>query len=166
MTTSAPSSHLQESQKLTADALVDLFEVTLVGTPSPTVIRFRDGPQINWQSASYDTMACKLTGYQVSSDGTKSRPTMTIMNPAGIFNPFVFSGYLDGAQVVRKRILRQHLENNSNIYQPTFWFVARVRELISGQGLTLELRSLTDGPDMMIPARKFLPSEGFPFVTL
>lgn len=166
MTTSAPSSHVQEAQKLTADALVDLFEVTLVGAPTPTIIRFRDGPQVTWRSATYESMACKLTGYDMNSDGSKSRPTLTIMNPAGIFNSFVFQGYLDSAQVVRKRVLRQHLENNSNIYQPAFWYVARVRELISGQGMTLELRSLTDGPDMLIPARKFLPSEGFPFVTL
>lgn len=165
MTTAAPESHVEEAHKLTADALVDLFEITLVGTPSPTIVRFRDGPQVTWQSKVYESMACRLSGYQLNADGSKSRPILSVMNPAGIFNSFVFNGYLDGAQVVRRRVLRTHLESNVNLSDPVFWYVARVRELISGQGITLELRSLSDGPDLMIPARKFMPPE-FPFITL
>lgn len=165
MTTAAPASHVEEAQKLTADALVDLFELTLVGTPSPTVVRFRDGPQVTWQANVYESMAVRLTGYEINADGGKSRPTLTIANPAGIFNSFVFAGYIDGAQVIRRRVLLQHLEANVNLSDPIFWYVARVKELIAGQGVTMELRSLSDGADLLIPARKFMPPE-FPFVTL
>jgi lambda family phage minor tail protein L len=165
MTTGAPASHVEEAQKLTADALVDLFEITPVGTSSPTVVRFRDGPQVTWQANVYESMAVRLMGYQVSADGGKSRPTLTIANPAGLFNSFVFAGYLDGAQVVRRRVLRQHLETNVNLSDPNFWYVARIKEVVAGQGITMELRSLSDGPDLVIPARKFMSPE-FPFVTL
>lgn len=166
MTTGSPTSHVQSAYQLTADAIVDLFEITLVGTPTPTVVRFRDGPKITWQSKDYESMACRLTGYTINADGGKSRPTLSVMNPLGIFNSYVFNGYLDGAQIIRRRLLRTHLEGNVNIYDPAYWYCARVKELISNQGITMELRSLTDGPDLMIPARKFMPDEGFPFVTL
>lgn len=165
MTTAAPSSHVQSAHDITADAIVDLFELTLVGTPTPTVVRFRDGPKTVWQSKTYESMACKLMGHQLNADGGKSRPSLTVMNPAGLFNSFVFAGYLDGAQVVRRRVLRQHLETNVNLSDPNYWFVARVKDLISGQGITMELRSLSDGPDLQVPARTFMPP-AFPFVTL
>lgn len=163
MTTGAPSQHVAEAQKLTADALIDLYEVTL--SDGTTILRFRDGPRVVWQTKTYEMMACKLTGLQQSADGSKARPILTVMNPEGIWNSFVHAGLCEGAAVTRRQVLRQYLENDIGISDPAFWYIARVKELIKNQGVTFELRSLTDGPDVKIPARVYSPPD-FPFVTI
>lgn len=159
-----PVSHLQEAQKLTADALVDLFQVSLKG--KTTVFRFRDGPSVEWQNYNYEGLSCSLTGDSRSADGEEARPSLRVMNPLGIFNEAAMNGDLDLATVTRRRLLRQHLEGNVAISTSRMWYVGRVRELISGQLITLELRSMTEGANFQIPVRQFTPSEGFPFVTL
>jgi len=68
--------------------------------------------------------------------------------------------------VKRWTVLRQHLERGVVISNHELFFVGRAKDLISGQSILFELRALSDGPDQLIPARMFLPNEGFPFVTL
>jgi lambda family phage minor tail protein L len=162
---SAPTSHLVEGQKLTADAVVDLFEIQLKGTQYPVYVRFTNGPEVTWQGKTYEAMACKFTGHARSADDERSRPKLQVLNPIGLFNSFAMNGNIDGAVVERRRVLRQHLETNVNLSETTLWYVGRIMEIITGQSITLELRALVDGPDQLIPARKYLPPE-FPFVTL
>jgi Phage-related protein len=163
MTTSAPQQHLVEAQKLTADALVDLYELSL--KHEPVVFRFRDGPTVQWQGKVYEGMACTMSGDMRSSEGEESRPVLRVMNPFGIFNQAALNSDLDLAIVTRKRLLRRHLEENVNIFEQRKWYVGRVRELISGQVISLELRSMTEGANFQIPVRMFIPPD-FPFVTL
>lgn len=163
MTTSAPAEHVAEAQKLTADALVHLYEVTL--NDGLTTLRFRDGPQTVWQTKTYESMACRLTGLEQSADGSKARPLLTVMNPEGVWNSFIHAGLCDGAAVTRREVLRQYLEQDINISDPAYWYISRVKELVKNQGVTFELRALTDGPDIKIPARVYIPPD-FPFVTL
>lgn len=164
MTTSAPVSHLQESQKLTADAIVDLYTITLKN--DPVIFRFRDGPTVTWQGHMFEGMACSLTGDTRTAEGEESRPTLRIMNPLGIFNEAALNHQIDLAVVKRQRILRQHLESNANIYEQRLWFVGRVQELISGQLVSLQLRNMSEGPNFQIPVRTYNPSDGFPTVSL
>ena len=163
MTTGSPSQHVAEAQKLTADALVDLYEITL--NDGTTNLRFTNGKAVTWQTKTYEALACRLTGLQHSADGAKSRPLLTVMNPEGVWNSFVHQGLLESASVVRRQVLRQYLESNVGVSDNNFWYVSRVKELIRNQGITFELRALTDGPDVKIPARKYLPP-AFPFVTI
>lgn len=163
MTTNAPEQHVIEAQKLTADALVDLYEVTL--TDGVTYVRFRDGPQVTWQGKTYESMGARISGIQQSTDGAKMRPTLTVVNPAGIWNAFAHQGLIDGARVTRRQVLRQYLEEDIGLADSAFWYVSRIREIIKNQGATFELRALTDGPDLKIPARVYIPPE-FPFVTI
>jgi hypothetical protein len=161
-----PLQQLQDGQLLTSDALVDLFQVTLVGAPSPTVVRFTAAPSVTWQGNFYQLMACKLSGVQRSTSGQLARPTLTVLNPAGIFNAPALAGYFEGAQFIQYRVLYQHVVQDVAIFRQLIWRVSRVFGIIAGQSISFELRTISDGPQFVIPARKYMPDAGFPFVTL
>lgn len=160
---SYPIEHLQEAQKLTADAEVDLFTITLVS--APLVFRFKNNDTVTWQGYVYEGMGCSMPGDRRSADEEEGRPTLRVMNPAGIFNKPAMDGMLDRAIITRKTVLREHLDANVNIFIQRMWYVERVKELISGQVLGLELRSMTDLPNFQLPVRQFIPPE-FPTVSL
>lgn len=167
--TTAPSAHLREAQKLTAEPLIDLFEIQLRNVPSPTFARFRDGPPGSstiYLGLEYEHLPTKITGVSQTAEGSKSRPSLTVFNPLGVFNSFAKNGNFDSALIIRRRVLKIHLEQNTNLYQTNMWFVGRVTQVISNQGITLELRTLSDGPDQQIPVRKYMPDTGFTFVTI
>jgi phage-related protein len=160
---SAPTSHVTEGEKLTADALVDLYQMSLVD--DVTVFRFKNNNTVSWQGNTYEGMACQISGDRRSADIEESRATLQIMNPVGVFNLPAMNGDLDLAVLTRKRILREHLEDDINIFQQRMWYVGQVKELISGQSITLELRNMSEGPNFQIPVRMYTPPE-FPLVTL
>lgn len=159
----APLTHLQESQKLTADALVDLFIIDLKN--DPVTLRFKTDNTVTWLGDTYEGVACQLTGDTRTAEGEEPRPSLVVMNPFGVWNDAAIRDQLDLALVTRRRVLRAHLEGNVAIYQQHRWYVSRVRDLISGQSITFELRALTEGPNFQIPVRQYMPPE-FPFVTL
>lgn len=161
--TNTPLSHIQESQKLTADAQIDLYEITLKNLP--VVFRLKNNNTVVWRGNEYEGMACRLQGDTRLADGEESRASLQIVNPFGIFNAPAMAGELDLATVVRKRVLLQHLENNTNIFEQRMWYVGRISELISGQSVTLELRNMTEGQSYQIPVRMYIPPE-FPLVSL
>lgn len=161
--TSVPLTHIQESQKLTADAQIDLYQITL--KDSPTIFRFKNNDTVTWRGNLYEGMACRLQGDTRLADGEESRASLQVMNPFGIFNMPALVGDLDLATVVRKRVLRQHLDGNVNIFEQRMWYVGRISELISGQSITLELRNVTEGPAYQIPVRMYIPPQ-FPLVSL
>lgn len=158
-----PASHLIESQLLTADGEVDLFK--LVVNVGGAIMYFKNDDTVTWQGNTYTGMAVRMTGDTISADGEESRPTVQIMNPFGVFNDAVMTGKIEKSIITRSRVLRRHIDNNSNIKQQRMWYVGRVKELISGQSVTLELRSMTEGPNFQIPVRMYIPPE-FPTVSL
>lgn len=156
-----PIDHRREAQKLTADALVDLFEIII---PNQAVVCFTDADTREWQGKLYESWAFKLTTVARNADGERSRPKLTVVNPEGVFNPWIFNGTLEGCTVIRRRVLRQHYETDVAIQEVQMWYISRVMEVVPGQTITFELRSLSDGPDALLPARMFTPPD-FPFVT-
>ncbi|KQS84246.1 hypothetical protein [Rhizobium sp. Leaf383] len=163
MTSSAPLSHKQEAQKLSADGLVELYTIRLKNLP--VIFRFKNNDEVTWRGLKFEGMACKLTGDNRSADGEESRPVIQIMNPLGVFNSAAVKGQLDLASVTRQRVRVDHIKNNVNISEQRMWYVGRIRELISGQSITFELRNMTEGANFQIPVRQFAPPE-FPMVTL
>lgn len=165
-----PTSHVSEALKLTADSRVVLYEIALKNIPNggQAVVRFRDGPMgstTQWNGDTYDHLACQFSGFQRSSEDEKNRPTLRLLNPVGLFNAPAFNGQFDGSILTRYHVLRTHLERNIAIADNEVWFIGRVKELITGQSISFELRALSDGPDQLIPARMFIPPD-FPLVTL
>lgn len=162
MTSTAPLEHKQEAQKLTADGQVDLYTIMLKN--QPVVFRFKNDNTVTWQGQLYEGMATRMTGDSRSADGEESRPLLQIMNPFGIFNSAAKKGQIDQATVIRRRVLSRHVEADINIFEQRMWYVGRVRELISGQSISLELRNMTEGANFQIPCRMFIPP-AFPMVT-
>lgn len=163
MTTDAPIEHVREAQKLTADALVDLYEFRPVVNNS--VVRATNGQTIKWRGNTYEAMALRMTGDTRTADVEESRPTLQIGDPLGTLTYLAFTGVFEKAQIKRLRLLREHLEANLKIYEQRLWYVERVKELVGGQMVTLELRNMSEGPALVLPARQFVPPE-FPSVTL
>lgn len=162
MSTNAPIEHIQESLKLNADGLIDLWEITL--RVVNTTVYFVNGPSRTWQGHTYESLPCQLSGEAVSASDQNNRPTLSVINPEKIFAPFAAAGYFDLALVVRKRLLQDHYMNNVNIFQQRVWISGRPSS-VTNQSIQLELRSPLDSPNFKTPVRKFSPPE-FPFVVL
>lgn len=161
MSTNAPVSHLEESLKLEADGDIDLFEIRLRGLS--TIFRFWNGPTRTWGGYTWEGLACQLTGEGEGSE-SQARPKLVVVNPAKIFGPFAAEGYLDLAEVIRRRVLQENFINGVNVYEQRLWLVGRVAGN-TDQGLQLELRNSTDMPAWKTPRRTFSPPE-FPFVVI
>ena len=158
-----PTSHVEESLKLTSDGLVDLFKINIKNTS--TFICFTTREPIKWDGDNYESVFCRLDGDSQNSDGQEVRPTLTIQNPEGVFTPYLLNGTLDLSLVTRYRVLRTHLEANIKISQRRLWYVSAVTNIISGQSFTLNLRNMSEGPTFWLPARTFSPPD-FPSVSL
>lgn len=158
---SIPQSHLSDAQKLEAEGKVDLFEIYFVPNGQ---LYLKNNGTVTWQNRVYEHLPVGLSGVGDNSDEEESKPQMIVANPDGLFSPFVVTGALDRATVVRKRLLRSHLEANQNIFSQRSWYVNRIAELTHTR-ITLELTNLSEGPNFMVPARMFIPPL-FPVVSL
>lgn len=161
-TPSYPTSQLAAAQQLTADALVDLYQLNFNGS----VVYFTSAPTSVWQGNTYQMMACRFSGKQRSTQGEQTRPTLIVMNPAGIFTAPALAGYFEGATLLQNKVLWADVQANAAISTSFIWRVSRVFGVMSGQSVSFELRTISDGPQFTIPARRYMPDAGFPFVTL
>lgn len=157
-----PLSHLQDAQKLTSDAYVDLYRLVLRN--DPVTFRFKANNTVTWQGNTYEGMPISFSGEKRNSDGEQNKSALRIVNPYGIFDDALLNNKIDMAVVTRYRLLSAHVDSNVNIYQQRMWRVMKVVEWISGQSVTLELWNMTDGVNFMIPGRMYIPPE-FPMVS-
>lgn len=156
-----PANHITEAQKLTADAYVDLFEIR------PTaggVVRVKNMDPVTWQGNDYESMPLQLSGFGENAGEEVSRPTLTVVNPDGVFSGLVSQGYLNRATVKRFRLLKADLDVDANVYIEHTWVVGRIASL-TNQSISMELRNLFDGPNFILPRRTFSPPD-FPAVNL
>lgn len=156
----APATHVAEAYKKDMDRPVQLFEITLKLTP--TVLRFRNGPQITWQGNTYVEWPCNFAGDAQKTDGEASRPVLTIANPDGILSQYAEQGEFDLAIVVMKEVLQEHLLTNVNIKRQRTWFISKPLN-VSRATISLQCHQTTDIPNYDVPGRFFSPPE-FPFV--
>ncbi len=160
---SRPASHLAESQKLTADAIVNLYEIQL--RTEPVIQYLSDAPTRVWRGRTWELFGIKLSGEKRSADDQEARPQLQLINPEGVFSALIRQRLLDRATVIRRRVLRAHYEGNVQIFQQRMWYVSRVADVTAGQSISLELRSMSEGPNARVPFRQFIPPE-FPMVRL
>lgn len=156
-----PVEHLEESLKLEADKPIDLWEIVLKNTSTRIYARY--GPTVTWQGHEYQKMGIQLTEESEHADDQNGRPTLTVVNPDGLFGPFAAAGYLELATVYRRRVHQVHLNANANIYEQRVWFVGRIVG-VRPQAIQLELRGANDIPNFLIPPRMYLAPE-FPIVS-
>lgn len=158
----APTTHIQDAHKLEADALVELFHVILT---DGSHIYLKANNTVTWQGKTWEGCGIKMGGVSNSSDHQEStRPNLVIANPMGVFSSFVAARKLDRATIMRIRVLKTHLDSNTNIYNQQSWKVMKVAALDENI-ITVELRNQLDGPHFLTPARMFI-SPDFPMVTL
>ena len=158
-----PIEHLEDAQELTADGVVNLFEIRL--RTEPVTLRLCDTTSRHWQGHEWEMFGIKLSGEKRSADDEEARPRLQLINPEGVFSSLIRQRLLDRATIIRRRVLLRHIEEDVPIYQQRMWYVSRVADVTVGQTITLELRAMSEGPNVRLPARQFIPPE-FPMVRL
>ena len=156
-----PYDHITDGQKLTADGIVDLYEITLT---TGDKIYLKANNSVTWQGKDFEGTYIKLGGEKKMTSGEQSRPNLTVINPNGAFSSLIGRGYLNRAEVIRYRLLYQHLLQNKPIFKRTIWRITRI-PMVNDSVINLELRSPWDMPNFVTPARMFIPPE-FPSVSL
>jgi lambda family phage minor tail protein L len=152
-----PTTHLVDSQKLSGDAYLELFEVTL---NNASKLYLCNSKPRTWKGQAYEFIPIKLDSVQRSADSEMSRPKAVLANPDGIFSAAVSAGTLDNAVIKRFRLLEEDLLANPNTdnYRYQTWRVRRVMTL-SRDGIQLELRDHIDGQFFQVPGRMYIPPE-------
>lgn len=158
---SIPDNHLVDATLLTADGMVELFEIQ---TLSNTLLRFKSDNTVTYLGNLYEGMAVELKGAGRSSDEQVKRPSLTIVNPEGVLSQRIANGEFEFARVYRRRILYQDMLNNINRYQEEMWLITHCSAL-NRVTASFELRSPSDRFNTILPARMFILPE-FPLVTL
>lgn len=158
-----PIEHIQDAQKLTADAEIDLFEMTPSGTTA--VIYFKADNDVTWQGHTYEGLPISFAGYKKSSDGSAIMPKLTIGDGSvdlSPFKPLVYDGNLDGATIKHHKVLLDNITNNRNIKETAIY---RVKRVPSYNRLVIELQLATasDALGFTLPFRQYFPP-AFPAV--
>lgn len=165
-----PVEHIQDALRLDGDAYRNFFEIQLY--PSGKLYLTPEA-KTTWQNNIYENWGVQLSGLAKSSDDKTVRPKFSLANFTydtdgkpirGVFSALHAQGFIEGATVVWRRVLKSHAEANVNIKEEKRWRVARLASETPNI-IVLELRNSLDGPRFTIPARKFLPPE-FPQVKL
>jgi lambda family phage minor tail protein L len=160
MTMAIPDSHKEENLKLTADAYVDLFHIQLRNGSN---FYIKNGDPIFWGQHDWESLPVSLSGYEISSDESVSRPKLQIVNPDGVFSKVILDGEMNKAYIYRYRVLRKDLEQDNPVYQMLMWLIW-YPTLINKNYVEFELRNPLDGNNFYVPARQYLPPD-FPTVT-
>lgn len=160
--TSLPTEQVEDVHKLSADAIVELYHIAL---QSGANLYLKPNDSVTWQGKNWEGVSIQIGSVSNSADASEaSRPQLVVGNPAGVFSSFVATGALNRAEIIRYKVLRQHLLENRNIFSRQTWKVMKVGP-VTKQSIVMELRSQLDGPNFVTPARMYIPPE-FPTVTL
>lgn len=165
-----PIEHIEDALTLTGSAYRNFFEIQLYPsgflylTPEATT---------TWQGKTYENWGMKLSGVARSSDDATARPKLGIANFTydenqvpikGVFSALHGQNAIEGATVIWRKVLIQHVDSDTDVKQERRWRVSRIASETPTL-IMLELRNTLDGPRFTIPARKFLPPE-FPQVKM
>lgn len=157
-----PTAHMEDAQKLDADAYIELFQIVLSDGINKLYLKMDH--DVTWQGNDYEGTGIKLDGVASHASEEVSRPNLTLFNPEGVYSSLIDDGLLDGARVIRYRVLKDDVENDRPIYRVQQWKISRISGVKRGV-ITTELRDLVDGQTFMVPYRMFIPPE-FPTVSI
>lgn len=151
----APLPHIEDSKKLEAQGYYELFDIILA---NGSKLYFKNNKTVSWQGNSYEGTGIKIEGIGSYADDQRSRPKLTLWNPAGVFSSLVDQGHLENATVIRYRVLKEHVDSDLPIYRRQQWKVKRIAS-VKIPWIGLELRDLVDGQTFLTPGRMFIPPE-------
>lgn len=162
---SIPIEHITDSQQLSADAELDFYELTPAGQSG--VIYFKNDNTMTWKGNEYAGIPLTFSGEVHTADGNAVQPQLVLGQTnidLSVFKGLIYDGSLDGAKIVRHRVLLTHALANQDIKVSRTYRVKRV-DTYSAIQIVLALATFTvTGPSTM-PFRQFLPPD-FPFVRI
>lgn len=159
-----PVEHITDALKLDSDAYTHLYEIQLYPTGNLYMCAERT---ITWQGHTYELWGLRLTGFGMNSDDQTSRPKFSLANFTydesgnaikGVFSALHAQGKIEGATIIRRRLLKTNADANLDIKEERRWKVSRIASE-RPDVVVLELRNSLDGPRFTMPARKFNPPE-------
>lgn len=159
-----PVSHIEDAQKLIADAKISLFQLYPL---SGGIIYFKNDNNTDWLGNTYEGLPCDLSGEKSSSDTSTPTPRMVIGQENADLLPFkglVHDGFLDAARIVRHKVLLDDMINNRDIKETSVFRVKRI-EGYSRSQISLVLSTYSGAINQTIPHRQYVPP-AFPWVQI
>lgn len=162
--TAIPQSHIEDAHKLIADAKISLYKLYPV---SGGTIYFKGDNSVTWLGDLYEGIPCELGGEKLSSDTSTPTPRLAIGQQDLDLLPFkglINDGLLDGAKLVRHKVLLDNIINNINVKETTTFRVKRI-ESYSRTSISLVLATYSGATSQTLPHRQYLPPD-FPYVQI
>lgn len=165
-----PAELIIESVSASAGAMIDLFELDLQQFGGD-ILRFHSGVNgyygnVIWQGFAYSAYPIEIEGFNAKSEGTYTRPTMTVANITGLVTS-INNDFNDavGATLTRRQVLVKHLDavnfpNGNPDADPTieglFRYVIEEMTDENYETVTYSLATPIDCDNAIIPARTIL----------
>ena len=124
--------------------------------PDGRYIFICDSFEIEYLGDKYQFLEFNMSGDKESQTGERSRPTINLTNPNYFLNPLALSGALVGALVTRYQ-LEATFDGSTQIQlvRTNQWKVYQISGISTN--LVLQLRTLVDSANRMIPPRQYFP---------
>ena len=140
---------------------VDLYrlDATSLGGPLLGFVHGTVGDAVvHYDTAPYQPMHIKASGFEWSGDGDRPTPSLTLTGDPETITPLLLAhGRLQGCGVTRTRTLTRFLDGQPDADPDAYWaqdVFAIDRTLRNGPEFTFELRSATDVRGQMIPGQQ------------
>lgn len=160
----AEDTNIENSQKLSPDAEVMLFELT---TTTGATVFFKSGPEMEYLGDLYESVPVSLGSEKRTIDGTPERPTLTIgsddIDLAGL-KPALFSGFVDGGTLIKHTVELEDLLGNINQRITTVYRIKQVKDY-NRYKISLVLARFSPSSQTTIPYQKYT-RPAFPYVKL
>jgi phage-related protein len=157
-----PQSHVEDALKLVSDGKVKLYQIFPL---SGGTIYLKSDVDFTYLGITYEGIPVNITGEKSSADTSTPTPRMTIGQENLDLLPFkglINDGYLDGAKIVRHKVLLSDMLNQVNAKQTDVFRVKRV-EGYSRTKISLLLSTLSGATNQSYPFRQYTPP-AFPWV--
>ena len=124
--------------------------------PDGRYIFICDSFETEYLGDKYQFLEFNMSGDKESQTGERSRPTINLTNPNYFLNPLALSGVLVGALVTRYQ-LEATFDGSTQVQlvRSNQWKVYQISGIITN--LVLQLRTLVDSANRMIPPRQYFP---------
>ena len=124
--------------------------------PDGRYIFICDSFEIEYLGDKYQFLEFNVSGDKESQTGERSRPTINLTNPNYFLNPLALSGALVGALVTRYQ-LEATFDGSTQIQlvRSNQWKIYQISGISTN--LVLQLRTLVDSANRMIPPRQYFP---------
>jgi len=157
-----PLSHIDDAHKLIADGKVSLWQILPV---SGGTVYLKGDESFTYLGNKYEGLPIAISGEKASSDTSTPTPRLTIGQENLDLLPFkglIHDGYLEGARIVRHKVLLGDMTSQVNAKQTSYFRVKRV-ENYSRTKITLLLSTASGASNQSYPFRQYTPP-AFPWV--